>query len=96
MQKELDQEATSFSIQILGINAIGAEEFNDTFTLGRSLPLLQDTASENVWSRWGITYRDVVILSTTGEEYDVYNLTNHDLANINNYEALKERILEAP
>ena len=50
------------------------------------LPLLQDEA--NVWSDWNVTYRDVVILDGNNEAVDVYNLTENDLSDPDNYAAL--------
>ena len=48
------------------------------------LPLLQDTKTENVWSSWGVTFRDVVILDEANECYAIYNLTTNNLSDSDN------------
>jgi hypothetical protein len=62
---------------------------------GRALPLLQDTGEARAWSSWEVVYRDVVILGAENEKAGVYNLTQHDLRDSSNFEALKEMLLEA-
>ena len=63
---------------------------------GRSLPWLQETADgDEVWGDWGVTYRDVVILNSSNEVVDVYNLTEHDLASAGSREALKQKLRDA-
>ena len=52
------------------------------------LPLLQDTASDDVWSSWDVTFRDVVILDESNECYAIYNLTTNDLRDSDNMDAL--------
>ena len=92
MQKELDAEGLAVPVQILGINAVGAESGNDVMCDGRDLPWLQDTAGEQVWQSWNVTYRDVVILNPQNERVAVYNLTTHDLATPANYDTLKSML----
>ncbi len=62
---------------------------------GRTLPLLQDTASQNVWGRWTATWRDVMILNPENIHVDTYNLSDHDLANPAFYAELKARLKAA-
>lgn len=57
--------------------------------------LLQDTAVEDVWSRWSVTYRDVVILDGEGRRVGVFNLTTYNLADATSYAELKSMLLEA-
>jgi len=77
------------------VNGVGYESGNSSITAGRSLPWLQDVAEQEVWASWSVTYRDVVILDREGNVHDVYNLTEHDLSIVSNYETLKEMLLEA-
>jgi hypothetical protein len=56
---------------------------------GRTIPLLQDTVTENVWGSWNATWRDVMILDTQNVHVQTYNLTLNDLANPTNYATLK-------
>ena len=48
-----------------------------------------------MWAAWGVVYRDVVIVNPAGEKVDVYNLTEHDLADPANLAALEAK-LRAP
>ena len=95
MQKELDGTTTKLSIRIAGVNGTGLEASNASFVEGRKLPWLQDTATENVWSSWGVEYRDVVILDAANHRVGVYNLTIHDLGNATNYAELKSLLIGA-
>ena len=67
------------AVQILGLNEAGHEAYTDMMCDGRDLPWLQDVAEVGVWSLWGVTYRDVLVLDGDGVLVDVYNLTEHDL-----------------
>ena len=82
-------------MEILGVNEVGHESGNATFTDGRDLAWLQEDASTPVWKDWGVTYRDVWILDEQNKPIDVYNLTEHDLEDPANFEELKQRFLEA-
>lgn len=95
MQSELNAEATPRPIRILGINEIGQESGNAAMTAGRMLPWLQDTADAGVWRQWAVTFRDVVILDAQNRRVTVYGLTQHDLANAENYAALKNLLIDA-
>jgi hypothetical protein len=90
---ELDLLALPVPVKILGVNAAGYEAGNGAVTRGRKLPWLQDTDDQDVWGRWGVTWRDVWILDTENEIIDVHNLTRHDLGDPGNYADFK-RILE--
>ena len=81
MQTELPDVA------ILGVNETGYESSNETFCEGRDLPWLQDTPESNIWTAWGVVYRDVFILDAEGTLLEVYNLSMNDLSV--NYEELK-------
>jgi hypothetical protein len=82
-------------VQLLGVNAVGQEAFNDLMCQGRVLPWLQDTPAQDVWTRWGVTWRDVVILGPDNSRVTVFNLTTHDLSDTTNYHALKRLLLAA-
>ena len=80
-------------IVILGVNEAGYGN-NEAICEGRDLPWLQDTQEDDWWGSWGITYRDVVILNRDGNEEAVFNLTEHDLGNPNDYAAFKALLLD--
>jgi hypothetical protein len=99
MQDELFIEARTLAgetIQILGVNKIGAEAGSGDMTLGRDLPLVQDTVAEGVQAMWTATDGDVVILNTSNVLLGTYNLIANDLANPANYEALKALLRGGP
>jgi len=59
------------------------------------LPLLQDVSSQNAWESWGVRFRDVVILNENNECFAVFNLTDNNLGDANNYEGLKALLVSA-
>ena len=80
-------------IAILGVNEAGYAN-NEAICEGRDIPWLQDTQEDDWWGSWEITYRDVVILNRDGNEDAVFNLTEHDLGNPNEYAAFKALLLD--
>jgi hypothetical protein len=97
IQRELKAANPEINIEILGVNEIGQDSASAValMTGGRNLPLLQNTASQNVWSRWGVVYRDVRILDAQNRLQGVFNVTSQDLAIAANREALKAIFLAA-
>ena len=95
MQKELDVELGPGAVQILGINEVGRDSQNDLMCEGRDLPWLQDSAESDVWNSWTHEYRDVIVVDTNNVPVAVYNLSGNDLADAQNYQALKQLFLDA-
>lgn len=95
MQSELAAMALPMDVHLLGVNAIGAESANDATTTGRSIPWLQDVASEAAWDLWEVDYRDVVVLDEDGRVLFVYNLVTYDLTTTFDYNTLKDRLILA-
>ncbi len=95
MQDEINAQETSLPIRILGVNEIGAESGNSEMTAGRVLPWLEQGVSEDVWTLWQVTFRDVVILGRENERLDAFNLTENNLSDAENYAALKNLLLAA-
>jgi hypothetical protein len=93
MQAELDTITTNLPIHILGINAAGQESDNDLMVAGRTLPWLQDTQSQDVWTDWKVTWRDVIVLDSDNKVAGIYNLTDHNLATVANYDSLKALLI---
>ena len=94
MQKDFDADYPEAGIFILGVNEIGYGG-NSSIYEGRDLPWLLDTYEANWWGQWSVTLRDVVILDRDGDETDVFNLTEHNLDNPDEYEALKTLLLDS-
>jgi hypothetical protein len=95
MLAELKLAHPDLNIEILGVNQLGYDVFNPLVTSVSQLPWLQDTARDEVWARWQVTWRDVFILDPENRVYAVYNLTEHNLAITANREALKQLFLQA-
>ncbi|MCO4745894.1 MAG: hypothetical protein KC912_13955 [Proteobacteria bacterium] len=87
MQDELT--TAGLDVTIFGVNQAGHESGVVTFTTGRDIGLLQDTAAVNVWTAWGVAYRDVYIVDGDNNVVGVYNLTVSNLAEQTNYDELK-------
>lgn len=85
-------------MRILAVNA-AAQAVSDadmaTLLSGRTLPWLQDTTEAGVWTSWGPTYRDVVILDAENRKIGVFNVTARDLGDPENYGELKQQLLDA-
>jgi hypothetical protein len=80
------------------VNQNGSEsDYNapGAFCDGRDTPFLEEGPDDGVWASWGVTYRDVYVLDENNEVVAIYNLTQHSLATVENYDALKAILLEA-
>lgn len=95
MQDELAAEDLPVDVRILGVNGFGHESGNATICNGRSIPWLQDTAEDDVWTLWSVAYRDVLILDEDNVPISTFNLTANDLGSPAAYAALKEMLREA-
>jgi predicted transcriptional regulator len=80
---------------LLSVNEAGLEAGNAGFVLGKTTPLLQDTAATDAWGLWQVEYRDVVVLDAEGRRRSVQNLTTNDLSVTANFAALKQLLLDA-
>ena len=92
MQQELLNANPGTRIRLLAINLPGLESSIPLQSSFGDLPILQDTAADNVWGSWAATWRDVMILNSGNLHVDTYNLTSHDLANPDNYAELRSRL----
>ena len=101
IQDDLAIERPDLAIQLLGVNKAGLEGGNQTIIdEGRTLPWLQDVdldadGNSDTWIAWAVTYRDVVILDGENWPVAVFNVTDYDLSESANYNALKEWLVEA-
>lgn len=94
LQQDIDAASPAVPISILGVNQVGHEVSNDSITADRDIPWLQETVDYDVWSAWGVTYRDVVILGGDNIPVAVFNLTVNDLSVPANYDALRTLLLD--
>jgi hypothetical protein len=95
MQKDVDTVTTAVPIRILGVNQAGLEAGNAGMCAGRTLPWLQDSTGVDVWKKWQVTFRDVVVLDAENKVLRTYNLTVNDLSNPAKYAELKRILLDA-
>ena len=78
------------SVQFLAINAVGHSSGIEAATASVTLPLLEDTTSDDVWSAWNAEWRDLIILDGNLEEVKRINLTHYDLGESENYVTLQD------
>ncbi|MBZ5715148.1 hypothetical protein [Nannocystis pusilla] len=91
---ELNGEFPDLGIELLGVNGAGLETGVPQMAAGRFIPLLQDVAEVDAWTQWEVVYRDVIILDRDGVPVGVFNLTEHDLSMMGEYEALKGMLID--
>ena len=77
------------SVTFHGVNEAGYSSGNGSITDGRDIAWLQDTTAQNAWGRWGVQYRDVVVLDGEGVVEGVINVTDYDLADPDNQDTLR-------
>jgi hypothetical protein len=95
MQADINGEGWPSEVQILGINFVGREAGNEAVCQGRELPWLQDTPEQNVWGKWNVKYRDVIILDADNVPVAAFNLTDKNLAYSWHYDALVSILRDA-
>ena len=101
MQQELQATYPILRIRLLGINEPNQEAGNAGTTNGRDIPWLQDvdtnanSKADAAMDLWQMTFRDLVILDGQNQKVGVYNLSQHDLANSDNYGTLKQMLIDA-
>jgi hypothetical protein len=79
-------------VALLAVNGAGYESGTPTMAALGDLPILQDTLTDDVWTLWGVTYRDVVLVDENNVEVGVFNLTAQDLNDPAYYQALSDLI----
>ena len=95
MQNEISIEYPELPIKILSINQIGAESGVDSFNETHALPMVNDSATDEIWVQWESQWRDFYILNTQNELLEVYNLTQNNLNDPINYQELKQKLILA-
>ena len=93
MQAELEAEYPSLEIHLIGVNENGFSSGNSSVAAISSLPLIQDNSTEQIWSTWGVTFRDVIILNEDNQIVTSFNLTQNALSNSTNYANLKSLLV---
>ena len=78
---------------INGIDYIG-EDLNNMIE-NRVLPWVQDNKNASVWNNWQVSLRDFIILNPNGEYYDKINLTEVAPSVNENYDNIKQLLIEA-
>ena len=60
-----------------------------------TLPIVQDSADLDIWTNWGGQWRDVAILDPQNQFIEFYNLTLNNLSVEENYDELKQKLIDA-
>ena len=94
MQDELEADYPNLDIQILSINMLNASGAQ-SLSASQNLPMVQDNSNDLIWSNWGATWRDVIIIDGNNEIYATYNLTSNSIGNSTNYDTLKQLFIDA-
>jgi hypothetical protein len=108
LQDDLNRNFPSSEIDILAINEAGQDAGNEIAAAINDLPLLQDVDANSdndsdVWESWwahdgeynaATAWRDVQVIDADGNMVDVRNLTSNDLRVQENYDALRETIVQ--
>ncbi len=92
MQAMLHADYPEGEISILGIDGFGSVVNQAVFS-DIDLPWLQDIGEESLWNGWEVTYRDVIIYNQDGIRAGVFNLTEHNLQDPDEFVALTELLL---
>ncbi len=95
MQDELAADHPEYTISLLTVNEEGYDAGLPDLEAVTDLPMLQDDSTQQVWTNWSATWRDVIIVGNDGAVYEVYNLTSNDLSDSANYSALYDLLLGA-
>lgn len=74
-----DLTLAGMDVTIFGINGVGLESGNAAVCEGRDIGWLQDVEAQQVWTAWGIAFRDLVILDENNVVLAIYNLSSHNL-----------------
>ncbi|MCG3135389.1 MAG: hypothetical protein HMLKMBBP_03040 [Planctomycetes bacterium] len=87
MQADLLAEDPQSPVRLFAVNPATFEGGN-AFVTG-AIPLLQEAGAAGPWKTWRPTYRDVVVLDRQNRKLAVFNLTEHDLRQQTEYDALR-------
>lgn len=91
----LQLEYDTTQVQFLGVNREDGADDAAEAVEGVSIPLLQDTTDVDAWGLWEVEWRDLVLLDADNQVVGVINLTEHDLAEEENVELVRELVDEA-
>ena len=95
MKAELEARYPELEIDIVTVNGSSYEPGLEELFADTTLPAVQDNASAAVWRSWTADWRDVYVLDRANAVTAVYNLTDNDLADPANQEALIDLFVAA-
>ncbi len=82
-------------MDIVTVNGGGYDAGLEELFADTTLPAVQDNASVGVWRSWSADWRDVYVLDRNNSVTAVYNVTDNDLADRANQEALIDLFVAA-
>ena len=78
------------------MNEAGYESGNGLIdAMARLVPWLQDTRRADVWGRWDVVYRDVIVLDDAGRRVLTFNTDTFPIEDPGHLADLRARLLEA-
>lgn len=95
MQAELDLTYPELDIDLVVVNAVGYESGLDDLYAETDLPVLQDDEKTLVWDAWDAAWRDTYVVDGDNELREIYNLTEHNLADPEEYQGLIDLLVAA-
>ena len=95
MQAELAAEHPDLAISLLVVNEAGYDSGLDDLYEVTALPVMQDDDVALVWDQWDATWRDTWVLDDSNAPVGVFNLTEHDLSDPDEYQTLFDMLVAA-
>ena len=94
MQAQLENNHPNLDIEIFAINMAGTGAGASSLSSNINLPMVQDSNTLGIWNDWDAGWRDVFILNENNELVMIYNLTQNNLGNTNNYNTLMSHFID--
>jgi hypothetical protein len=77
---EVMRATPGWRVEVVAVNRIGEEANNHHINdYPNVIPWVQDTTNQLVWERWGVQWRDLIILDCFNRPVARDNLTTHDM-----------------
>jgi hypothetical protein len=89
LQAEIDTMGWALDVHFLGVNEIIDALGNRLVEAVTDLPWLQDIEEQDVWEKWDVAFRDLVILNEKNEHVATFNLQTYDLRIPKNVDSLR-------
>ena len=95
MKARLAAEHPELEVDIVAVNGAEYAASLEAVFADTTIPVVQDSDRVRVWRAWEADWRDVYVLDRENAVSAVYNLTDNDLADPANQDALVELFVAA-